>query len=298
MSPAWSARWPGGAPLACLITVTFEAELGILAADPGAIDKEKSLSVGRYGATRGVDRLLTVLAAHGLSSSWFVPADNAVRYASLTADVLAAGHELANCGVALEDFGGLGLDDQLARVRGARTTIEDRHGVRTTGFRPGRGEADRRLAGLLRADGFDWSSQLRGDDLPIAHPDGLVELPHHHELDDAAYFAFNLDPPMPAGSPRIAPIGEVYGNWSVEFSAHAAEGLLYVLDLHPELIGTPARSAMLSDLLDRVVDAGAWVATGGQLAAWWRESAGVPPALPADHPVAVFDRHAARAEPR
>ena len=291
-------RWPGGAPGACLITVTFEAELGILAADPGAAVKQKSLSIGRYGANRGVERLLRVLAERDLRSSWFVPAENAVRYASLTAEVIAAGHEIANCGMALEDFGGLSLPEQLNRVREARATIEDAHGVRTTGFRAGRGEADRALPGLLRADGFTWTSLLRGDDLPIAYPDGLVELPHHHELDDAAYFAFNLDPPMPAGSPRIAPIGEVYDNWSAEFAAYADEELLFVLDLHPELIGTPARAAMLGDLLDQVVDSGVRVATGADLAAWWIDTQGAPEALPADHPSAVFDRHATEAECR
>lgn len=293
-----SDRWPNGGQLACLITVALDAELGVLAADPSAVTRQKSLSVGRYGTNRGAERLLAVLADRGLRSSWFLPSRNAETHASLTAEVAAAGHEIAVSGLALEDFGTLGLADQRRCVVAARERIEQRHGVRAVGFRPGRGDAHPALADLLRADGFTWSSQLRGDDLPITLPCGLVELPHHHELDDAAYFAFNLDPPMPAGSPRIAPIGEVYDNWSAEFAAYADEELLFVLDLHPELIGTPARAAMLGDLLDQVVDSGVRVATGADLAAWWIDTQGAPEALPADHPSAVFDRHATEAECR
>ncbi|MFT4218549.1 MAG: polysaccharide deacetylase family protein [Micropruina sp.] len=287
-----SAGWPDGARAGCLITVSFDAELAVLALDSSAATRQKSLSVGRYGATRGVQRLLGVLADRGLPSSWFVPAQNALCHASLVAEVIAEGHELATSGVALENFGALGLREQHQLVTRAREVVEQRHGVRTVGFRPGRGDADPRLAGLLRPDGYTWSSQSRGDDLPVTLPSGLVDLPHHHELDDAAYFAFNLDPPIPLGSPRIAPIGDVLANWTIEFDAHRDEGLLFVLDLHPELIGTPARAAMLGELLDRVVEVGdVWVATGAVIAQWWIGR--VPAAeLPADHPVTVFDRHA------
>lgn len=283
--------WPDGARAGCLITVGFDAELAILALDPTAATRQKSLSVGRYGAVRGVERLLGVLADRGLPSSWFVPAQNALTYAALTAEVIAEGHELATSGVALEDFGAFGLGEQHRLVTRARELVEQRHGVRAVGFRPGRGDADPRLAGLLRADGYSWSSQLRGDDLPVVLPSGLVDLPRHHELDDAAYFSFNLDPPIPLGSPRIAPIGDVLANWSIEFDAYRDEGLLFVLDLHPELIGTPARAAMLGELLDRIVGTGdVWVATGAAIARWW--GGRVTAELPADHPVSVFDRYA------
>ncbi len=289
-----SVGWPQAARACCLITVDFEAELALLAIDPSAASRQKSLSGSRYGATRGVQRILGVLADRGLPSSWFVPARNALRYASLTGEVIAEGHELATSGDALEDFSALGLAEQHRAVARSRDLVEQRHGVRAIGFRPGRGDADPELAGLLYADGYTWSSHLRGDDLPITLPSGLVELPRHHELDDAAYFSFNLDPPIPAGSPRIAPIGDVLANWTIEFDAHRDEGLLYVLELHPELIGTPARSAMLADLLDRIVDAGdVWVATGADIARWWLSQ--VPAAvLPADHPVVIFDRYALR----
>ncbi|MFT4224847.1 polysaccharide deacetylase family protein [Micropruina sp.] len=288
-----SDRWPSGARVACLITVALEGELGILAADPSAVTRQKSLSVGRYGTNRGAERLLTVLAERGLRSSWFLQARNAETHSRLTAEVIAAGHEIATSGLALEDFGTLSLADQHRCVVEARERIEQQHGVRAVGFRPGRGDAHPALADLLRADGFTWSSQLRGDDLPITLPCGLVELPHHHELDDAAYFAFNLDPALPAGSPRIAPVGDVFANWSIEFSAHRAEGLLFVLDLHPELIGTPSRAAMLGDLLDLIVDS--WVATGDEIARWWLANNPAGP-LPADHPIAVFERYVT--EPR
>jgi len=282
--------WPHGYSAAVVITVAFEAELAILAVAPDAVDRAKSLSVGTYGATRGVPRLLAELARRGTPSTWFVPSALLERYPEQVRAVRDAGHELANCGVALEDFGALDDAGQLTVVQRAQEAFRHRLGVVPAGFRVGRGEMSPRLPGALQAAGFAWSSSLHGDDRPHFHaaPAGrLVEIPRHHQLDDLPYFAFNLDPPIPAGSPRIAPTGDVLDNWITEFGAYRAEGLCFVLTLHPELIATPGRIGMLAQFLDHVHAQDVWLATAGEVATFWGEhgSANSP-----DHPVEVFHR--------
>lgn len=285
-----TVEWPGGHRSAVVIFVAFEAELAILAEAPDAVDRAKSLSVGTYGATRGIDRVLTELARRATPATWFVPSTLLGTYPEQVRAVRDAGHELANCGVALEDLGALDAAAQIAVVRQAQAEFRAELGVTPAGFRVGRGEMAVELPAALREAGFAWSSSLRGDDLPHFHavPAGeLVEIPHHHELDDQPFFAFNLDPPIPRGSPRIAATADVLDVWIAEFDAHHAEGLVFGLTLHPELIGTPGRIGMLAQFLDHVHAHNVWCTTAGGLAAFWREHG---PANDPDHPVEVFAR--------
>jgi peptidoglycan/xylan/chitin deacetylase (PgdA/CDA1 family) len=171
--------WPHGRSAAVVITVAFEAELAILAVAPDATDRAKSLSVGTYGATRGVPRLLAELARRGTPSTWFVHSALLERYPEQGRAIRDAGHELANCGVVLEDFGAMDTAAQLAMVRRAQEAFQHSLGVLPTGFRVGRGEMSPGLPAALEAEGFAWTSSLRGDDRPHFHaaPAGrLVEI--------------------------------------------------------------------------------------------------------------------------
>lgn len=285
-----STLWPGTNRSAQVITVMFEAEQAMLAADPTVAGREKTLSTGMYGVNRGVHRLLDVFNQHEVTASWFVPAVNLRRYPELIASIVEAGHELGNCGVDCQNISGLSLVEQLDLVRTAQRTFAEYTNVLPTGFRGARGEAHPDLGRALSQDGFTWSSQLRGEDLPFLEREGLVDLARNYALDDAAYFAFNLDPPIPAGSPRIAPITDVFANWSIELDAHQEEGLCPVLELHPEIIGTPARASMLSELLGIIRSRGdVWIATGRTVTSWWRQQNNAT-SVPDDHPTTVYTR--------
>ena len=279
----------------CVILISVEADLGLLAADPDARQREKTLSTGRYGVTRGLPRVLEVLADHEVPATWLVPTDNLTRHPEqaelLRTAVHEDGHEIACAGIDLTDLTGVPLAEQTGIFTTARDRLAAFYDVTPVGYRVPAGEPHPDLAESLHRRGFAWSSCLRGDDLPYFHPGGLVEIPRHHELDDAAYFSFNLDPPLPPGSPRIAPTGSVLDNWLTEFEAYHDEQLCFTLDLHTELIGTPARSAMLAELLSHIRAAGdVEICTAGQAAQWWASRLPAPDPLPADHPLTVFAR--------
>lgn len=282
-------RWPEGKKCAFVVTVGFEAELSVLAAAPDAVDRAKSLSVGQYGGTRGVDRLLAELDRTGTKASWFVPGANLASYPRQLEAVAGAGHEFGNMGWQLEDMGSQSLAEQVDSIGRAQDAFQSRLGLRPEGFRAGRGSYAPGLTDELLTQRFTWSSSWHGDDLPHFHAGSaaaLVEVPRHHELDDYPYFVFNLDPPIPAGSPRIASSREVLRNWILEFDAYRAEGLCFVLTLHPEIIATPGRIGMLREFMDHVsAHDDIWHATGGDVAQWWRQSA---KPNPADHPAEIF----------
>ncbi|WP_406347884.1 polysaccharide deacetylase [Streptomyces sp. NBC_00144] len=300
-----SPRWPRGIRCAVVVSVDFDAELPLLAADPTTAQRVKTLSVGRYGATRGVDRLLAEFQSQGVTTTWCVPGRNAERYPHLIRAIAGHGHEIAHHGHAHEDFSRLGLTGQLEVADRGSEAIAGVTGERPRGFRIPAGEWAAGFPDALADRGFTWSSSLHGDDLPHFHPARtagprvgtgtgrgtarrLIEIPVHHELHDHPYFFFNLDPAFPVGQSRIASYREVLGNWTTEFDAYRRFGLCYTLRLQPEVTGTPGRIGIVRELLRHICSHDdVWIATAGEVADWWRSrNTGNAPG----HPAEVFDR--------
>jgi len=293
-----SLRWPQNARCAVVVTVDFNDEHGILTQEPRIAGREKSLSVWRYGAKRGVDRVLDALEEFDVRSSWFVPGRIAQTHAELVKRIDAKKHEIGSSGYRCEDFDTLTLDAQKEAFRAGQAALEQVLARRAQGFRSFTGNWAPGFADFLRDEGVTWSSSWRGDDLPYFHlPDTdaarttppLVELPLHYELEDEPYFAYNLSPAVPVGQPRIPSYREVLANWKHDFAAFHRFGLCFVLRLHPEIIGTAGRIDVLRELLaDMRTRDDVWFATGAEMAAWWRENVdGNEPG----HPVEVYARH-------
>ncbi|MHB9842291.1 polysaccharide deacetylase family protein [Paraburkholderia terrae] len=297
-----TVRWPDNARCAVVVTVDFNDEHGILSQEPRIAGREKSLSVWRYGAKRGVDRVLDALEEAGVHSSWFVPGRVAQTHADLLQRIDAQRHEIGTSGFRCESFDALTLDQQKDAFRAGQQAIADKLDRRVQGFRSFNGNWAHGFADFLRSEGVSWSSSWRGDDLPYFHLSDtgvandkppLIELPLHYELEDEPYFVYNLSPAVPVGQPRIPSYREVLGNWKQDFAAFHRFGLCYVLRLHPEIIGTAGRIDVLRELLaDMRAHDGVWFATGAQLTSWWRAHAG---GNEPGHPVEVFARHREKA---
>jgi peptidoglycan-N-acetylglucosamine deacetylase len=162
-------------------------------------------------------------------------------------------------------------------------------GIVPDGFRLPGGEWPDGLADLLLERGITWSSSFVAGERPFRLPGAtgeLVELPFHWTMDDRQSFVWNFAPATPRGHARIAGYDEVLDNWRAELRATHAEGGLWMLSLHPEIIGTPGRVALLDEILAEVAaTSGCRVVTGPELAGWWAEH-GAPD--PAAHPMRRF----------
>ncbi|WP_230947334.1 polysaccharide deacetylase family protein [Burkholderia territorii] len=159
--------WPDGARCAVAITVDFNDIHGIQTREPRIVGREKSLSAWRYGATRGVDRLLDAFDAFGVPASWFVPGIVAETHADAVREIAAAGHELGVSGYRCEDFDVLPLAAQIDACRTGRAALADTIGRDVEGFRSFTGNWADGFADWLVAEGFTWSSSWRGDDLHV-----------------------------------------------------------------------------------------------------------------------------------
>jgi peptidoglycan/xylan/chitin deacetylase (PgdA/CDA1 family) len=269
--------WPHGKRMAVVVSVDFLDTHAILTQEPRMAGREKSLSVWQYGARRGVDRLLQVFDEFKLAASWFVPGRVAIEHRVLVQRLHAAGHEVGNATFACEDFERLSLAQQHDSLRDAQAALRDATGESPVGFRAPFGNWSPGFTQHLREAGIEWSSSWRGDYRPYFHPQSgasaapLVEVPLHYELEDDPYFTFNLFPPIPVGQPRIASYREVLANWRQDFAGFHRFGLLMPLRLHPEILGTAGRIDLLRELLSTIQSHDdVWVATGREVAQWWR----------------------------
>lgn len=295
-----ATRWPDGQRMGLVITVDFFDDAAILTQEPRMAGREKSLSVWRYGATRGVERLLKVFDEFAVRTSWFVPGCVAVRHGELLRRIHQAGHEIGNATFACEDFDAISLAAQRESLERGQAAIADAIGEAPVGFRSPFGNWAPGFIESLARGGFQWSSSWRGDDLPYFHhqpgaslAQNLVELPLHYELEDEPYFSFNLFPPVPVGQPRIASYRETLANFKQDFDGFHRFGLCLPLRIHPEILGTAGRIDLLREFLAHAKSRGdVWMAQGREVAAWWKQG---HDANEPGHPVDVFARHRADA---
>jgi peptidoglycan/xylan/chitin deacetylase (PgdA/CDA1 family) len=104
--------------------------------------------------------------------------------------------------------------------------------------------------------------------LQDGEPTGIVELPVEWILDDAPLF-------NPLGSRYMNP-RDVMQVWIDEFDRAWEEGTMFLLTMHPHVIGHRSRIIALEGLIDHIkTKDGVWFGTHAEAALWVREQAGM-----------------------
>ena len=279
--------WPAGKRAAAIISVIFDDGMDAVAKAPDLLQRAKSHSVWLYGARRGVERLCRTFEDAHIRTSWFVPGQVVEDHRALIGAVAAAGHDLESHGWAFERHDALARAASLEFLRRSREVLEGATGRPPSGFRIPIGGWPDRFDVLLQEAGFRWSASLNGDDVPYQHPSSLLEIPVHIELEDRPYFQFNFTPAFPKGQGRIASYDAVLFNWMAEFDAYRKLGACFVLQLRPEMTGTPGRIGLVEAMIKHIRSCDdVWLATGAEVAAWHMTNNAR--ALEPDHPLNVF----------
>jgi peptidoglycan/xylan/chitin deacetylase (PgdA/CDA1 family) len=236
--------WPNESRVAVALSFDIDNASGNLAR--GALSLE-ALSRGEYGAIDGLPRVLRFLDKHNVPATFFVPAVSAILHPHMIESIMATGrHEIGAHGWIHENLAQLGSAAEEKRLLDMSTDYLTKvTGKRPVGFRSPAATFSAHTIGLLREAGFLYESTLMASDdayeiLIDGQPSGVVELPIEWILDDAPYFGRAGALP----SPQL--IFDVYKD---EFDVAYEEGGLYVLTMHPHVIGH--RSRML--YLDRLV---------------------------------------------
>lgn len=268
-------KWPAGSCCAVMITINLNAELFWLQLDPSCTNMPKTLSLGQYGMTRGVKRILDVLEERGIKATFFTPGWVAEKYSEKLLNIRDKGHEIAAMGYRHENMALLSLEEQTDAIKRGIESIEKICGITPRGFRSPEGELTLETLRIAKSCGMEYSSNLCDDDRPynkdLGNGETLLEIPVHWVNYDLPYFTFNYHPAFPAGQGRIANYTGVLNNWCDEFYGCHEYGLCYVLQLDPAAIGAPGRISLLEDLLDYMESlGGVWFATGSEMAEYCR----------------------------
>ena len=262
-------QWPENKKCSAMITINLNAELFWLQLDPTCKDMPKTLSLGQYGMTRGVDRILEILDERKIRATFFTPGWVAEQYPDKVKAIVEQGHEIAALGYHHEHMALLTEEEQDEAMKKSIHAIENVCHVRSP-----EGELTLDTLRIAKENGLLYSSNLCDDDRPYwknVGSDEILEIPIHWVNYDLPYFAFNYHPAFPAGQGRIANYTGVLNNWKDEFYGCHEYGLCYVLQLDPAAIGAPGRIGLLEELLDYIDEFdGVWWATGKEMYAYYQ----------------------------
>jgi peptidoglycan/xylan/chitin deacetylase (PgdA/CDA1 family) len=266
-SSPWPAyAWPQGRSSAFCFTVDVDAHSPLLW---GLREQPASKLVGQFeqrlfGPRVGIWRLLDLLARHGVSGSFFVPAVVAETFPELLPAFVERGHEVGLHGYFHEIVAHTSDAEFSAALDASLALFQRQVGLTPKGFRSPAWEMTPHMMGELQARGM-YDSSLSGFDNPYTLG-GVVEVPVQWAIDDAVYFKFlggGVDHWPPSAS---RPVLET---WTDEWETLHAEGGLFMLTVHDWISGRAHRIRLLDTLLSTVTRTpGAWIATVGEVAAY------------------------------
>lgn len=260
-----ATQWPEGATSAAVLTFDFDAEEVWIADDPEHARLPSVLSQGTYGASTGLPLILDVLAETAAPATFFVPGRVAERHPDEVRSIAAAGHEVAHHGYTHTPPRRLTAAEQREEIVRGSAALADL-GITVRGYRAPSCETTEDTLGLLQEGGFSYASNMMDRVHPYLHETGLVELPWSWILDDAAYFW--IDGGI-SWTKQIATNDHVESVWKDEFDGIHALGGLFVLTMHPQVIGRPGRLRLLRAMIARFQQTrGCWLASAEQVAAW------------------------------
>jgi len=261
-----AADWPDGARVAVTLTFDLDAETVWWSDPQSETGAPSSLSQGRYGPLVAVPKIIEVLDRHDVPATFFIPAWVIDRYPDAVMAVIDAGHEIGAHGVRHISPTNLSLEEERFAIAESVRVIERVSGKRPVGYRAPSWALSNATLGIAASAGFRYSSNLMDADLPYVHddPPGMVELPVSWILDDAPYFWFDED----SWNKKIHSAADVEAIWRESFEAAWRDGGYVNLTMHPQIIGRPARLAMLDRLIGWMkAQEGTWFATGAQVTA-------------------------------
>ena len=259
------AVWKDGARVA--VALSFDSDHESLTLRAGETSPGK-LSQGEYGSRIAMPRILSMLARHDVPATFFVPAVIAMLYPEEQREVVAAGHEIGIHGWIHEFNSRVPPENERDLQMRAADTLERIAGVRPVGVRTPSWDFSPHTLAIGREMGLLYDSSLMADDEPYelledGEPTGMVELPVEWIRDDAIYF--NMDR-MSALRPYTPP-SAVLEIFKGEFDGAVREGGLFLLTLHPHIIGHRSRLVVVEELIEYIRGhTGVWFATHEEVA--------------------------------
>jgi len=269
--PLTPATWPNGAQVA--VALSFDVDQETTSLRDGRTSPAL-LAQGEYGS-RGLPRILKLLERYAIPASFYIPAVSALLHPDDVRRIAEAGHEVGLHGWIHEHNSTLAEADERQLTHRAAAVLEQLAGKPAVGLRTASWDFSEATLQIIRDMRLLYDSSLMGDDEPYelleeGEPTGIVELPVEWIKDDYPYFGMDrLSTVRPYTAPSL--VGEI---WRREFDGANAEGGLFLLTMHPHVIGHRSRISVLEELIQHMrAQAGVWVATHEDVARYVKAQA-------------------------
>jgi peptidoglycan/xylan/chitin deacetylase (PgdA/CDA1 family) len=269
--PLRPATWPNGAQVAVALSFDVDNETTTLR------DGKTSpalLAQGEYGSRAGIPRILNFLERHAIPASFYVPGVSALLHPDDVRRIAADGHEVGLHGWIHERNSNLEEADERDLTLKSADVLTKMAGTPPVGLRTPSWDFSAATLKIIREIGLLYDSSLMGDDDPYElleddDPTGIVELPVEWIKDDYPYLGMDrLSPIRPHTAPSL--VGEV---WRREFDGAYVEGGLFLLTMHPHIIGHRSRMSILEELVQHMRSRpGVWFATHEQIAHYVKDN--------------------------
>jgi peptidoglycan/xylan/chitin deacetylase (PgdA/CDA1 family) len=231
-------------------------------------DSPTELSRGLFGVDVGAPRVLDVLDEYDVESTWFTPGHTIDSFPERAEEVWSRGHDVQHHGWSHTRPGEYeSAAAERADIERGIESIVELTGRRPTGYRSPSWDFSTHTLDILRDLGFEWdSSQMATDFSPYfvredwaAPADApyergtetdIVEVPVSWQRDDFPAFAFSRDR-------GFTNERSVFRQWREQFDwmvDNVEEGV-FVLTMHPQVIGQAHRIDRLESFVEHVANA-------------------------------------------
>ena len=246
-----------------------------------------TVSRGEFGKV-GTERLLDVLRRYQVLSSWFIPGHTIDTFPDLVKRIADSGHEIGHHGYCHENPASVAPDEEQRILERGIACIRRVTGQTPIGYRSPAADLSPQSVSLLVEFGFLYDSSMMANDFTPYYcrvgdemrTDGpyifgkevdLVEMPLDWSLDDWPYFGLH----WPAHHVGLRTPEEVSRIWSADFDflyQRMGEGV-FILTMHPQVIGRGHRILMLEQLVDYMKGhEGVTFKTMNQVAMEWKQA--------------------------
>jgi peptidoglycan/xylan/chitin deacetylase (PgdA/CDA1 family) len=267
--------WPDGARVAVALTFNVSNAANQLARGDTAV---VAMTGGEFGAAQGLARVLELLDRHRVPATFYVAGVADLVDPQMVPDIVKRKqHEIGLLGWSDENVAALDNADEESRLlTRAIERLAKTAGRRPTGARGPAGTVSRHTLGLLKRAGVLYDSSLQARDEPYevlldGQASGLVELPNNVYRNDQRFLTSGRTGPGLLPSPEL-----IFETFRDDFDVAYREGTLFVLTLHPHVVGMRSRVIYLDRLIQHMkVKPGVWFATGEQVARYVKQQAGL-----------------------
>ncbi len=267
--------WPNGARVAVALTFNISNAANQLARGDTAV---VAMTGGEFGAAQGLPRVLELLDRHHVPATFFVAGVADLVDPQMVPEIARRKqHEIGLLGWSDENVAS--LDNAAEESRLLTRAIErltESAGRRPTSARGPSGTVSRHTMGLLKQAGILYDSSLQARDEPYevmleGQPSGIVELPNNIYRNDLRFLTSGRTGPGLLPSPEL-----IFETFQDDFDVAYREGTLFVLTLHPHVVGMRSRIIYFDRLVEYIKGKpGVWFATGEQIARYVKQQAGL-----------------------